>query len=456
MSAPAHSPAARAIPTTRAPGKHEVFAHLARAAEEAGLGLCLWRDRATFPRLSGFDADVLVPPRSWAEIEQFLRDTLGPLGWDLRVAVRRGHLVTCLLARRDAEPGDDEGFLQLDAHAALTAGGWPLASAAALRGRSRVEQGVRWLDATDAAVVGWLEPLLSHGDPKPGYREGVRTALDRDWNRVHALVAEAVGRPLAARLLADVSAPPPVAQLRRALRRQAVRRRWRETVRVLAWKAWDAVAAYLRPSGRLWTVSGPDGAGKTALLAALTPLVARRILVDVERFHTRPYLVPRLGRVVPMRAERRRALLHERGYEAQLGAAKSLVRLVLLLVDYGLGYWLRVRPRLARGRLVVFDRYVQDYLVDPRIRGLDLPLRLLAACARLVPRGARHVYVLARPETLRGRKPELSPEEALAQARRYRALAAADPRAVAVESDEVSAAVAARRLAGRLLAEVSG
>ena len=53
---------------------------------------------------------------------------------------------------------------------------------------------------------------------------------------------------------------------------------------------------------------------------------------------------------------RREALLHQRRYEARIGWVKSIVRLTIIIVDYRIGYWLKVRPRLRRGELAIFDR----------------------------------------------------------------------------------------------------
>jgi thymidylate kinase len=200
-------------------------------------------------------------------------------------------------------------------------------------------------------------------------------------------------------------------------------------------------------------MSGPDGAGKSSIADGLLAAASRRLVAGVTRYHTRPYVIPRLALLAPIRGARRAALLGDRRYERP-SALRSVLRLIVLVVDHQLGYWLRIRPRLARGELVLFDRHVADYLVDPAIRGIDAPAPVLRAAAALVPRGHTHVYVIARPETLVARKYELSMREATAQSRGYAALAAADRRGFVVQTDELGVEDAARRLLERLRTEM--
>jgi hypothetical protein len=165
-------------------------------------------------------------------------------------------------------------------------------------------------------------------------------------------------------------------------------------------------------------------------------------------------VIPRLASLAPI-GGRRASFLGDRRYERP-SVPRSVFRLVVLVADHQLGYWLRIRPRLARGELVFFDRHVADYLVDPAIRGINAPAPVLRMAAALVPRGHTHVYVLARPETLVARKRELSTHETIAQVRGYTALAAADRRAFVVETDGVGVDEAARRLLERLRSETAG
>lgn len=435
-------------------GKSVVAFRLAAAAERLGLGVCVWRDRESFPVLAGFDLDLVGPRGCEPEFGRLLRSECSEAGWEVLQRISRGPVTTFLLAAQSATPGDDDEFLQVDLHTGLTARGLPYLTASGIMGRSEVQAGIRWLDSTDAAMVSWLEPLLAGVAPKPRYREALETAVARDPERAGRLLADAVGRRLAARLVAGGSGAVTPVALRRAFVPRALLRRPGETLAVLTGRLRDTVRNLVFPPGRLWVVVGPDGAGKSAVIERLPPLVERRLALAVTRFHTRPYLIPRLARLLPLGRRRRAAALGERRYEKRPGRVTSALRFVLTLLDYTVGYWVRVRPRLARGHLVVFDRYIHDYLVDPRLRGIDLPRGLLHACFRLVPAGDRRIHVMSAPATLARRKSELAEPEAATQLSRYRELLAADPGGFALETDDRDAAASARVLAALLLRDL--
>ena len=362
-----------------------------------------------FPVWSGLISMRCCPVDRGGTCFALLRTSLPALGWEVLMSVYRGPAWTCLVARRDARIGEDDDFLQIDLHAEFTVSGLPFADTATLMRWSLASDGVRWLDDIDAAVCAYLQPAIADGQVKARYGEAFERAQASAPARVDALCGAAIGIA-SATTLGRLLARGERSSLRRGLLRAALTRRPFRTAAVILHKLVDMVAMYWRPPGRLWTFSGPDGAGKTTVLDLLQPLAQRRVVVAVDRLHTRPYIIPRLAGLLP--PSRRVEALTVRQYEKRLGVLKSVIRLTILIVDLQLGYWLKVRPMLARGHLVVFDRYYQDYFVDSRLRGISLPSSILQQCARLVPHGHRHVYLIASAEVLETRKKELSHDEA--------------------------------------------
>ena len=72
------------------------------------------------------------------------------------------------------------------------------------------------------------------------------------------------------------------------------------------------------------------------------------------------------------------------------GRFTTIVKLMMFVADYWLGYWLWIRPKLVRSTLVVSNRYFDDVLVDPRRYRIDRALAFarlavaLGAAARAV------------------------------------------------------------------------
>ena len=163
--------------------------------------------------------------------------------------------------------------------------------------------------------------------------------------------------------------------------------------------------------------------------SVLEKLVDETIFTHVRFFHTRPFLIPRLAKILPISAKRRKELLapaprREVLLDPSLRASEpnlltSTVRMPILVVDFMLGYWVKVRPRLMRGELVIFDRYIQDYIVDADKRGFVFPPSVFRWLSRVLPKGDLYVYLVAKPETLVARKGELLPRQAAEQVDLY-------------------------------------
>lgn len=356
-----------------------LFAILHHAAR-AGLPAAMRDGLERYPGMPGHDADLIVAPKAWRHWLRLIDTVAQPLGWRRLFTLRRGHLLIVILG----QPDSAGATLQLDLHRAGSGSGLAFAEVAPLLARAEQKHGLLWLRPEDAAA----------------FVAGEAARLD-------------------------------FATLRARLRQNPVL-----VLRVLGWKLADALHSYCRPAGRCWSLSGPDGAGKTSLIAALLPLLERRLFLHVAQYHTRPFLlgVSKGAGGDGGRPQGRRP-----------GRLASLARLGLALADYALGYWLRLRPAMAGGALVLFDRHVPDYRADGAVRGIDLPAGMLALLDHAAPAPHGRVFLLAAAETLVARKGELDLAQAADLLLRYRTLAQAYD-ALVLESDLATPQQLAERL----------
>src|SRR5918996_550121 len=284
------------------------------------------------------------------------------------------------------------------------------------------------------------------GTPSPGSAwEAVYLLSKRvrkgGWDRLeilHRLVGEergrfeeaariVVGGRWAARLTARledgstlVRSPAEASRIRRAISsRRILREPWGPVRRVAR-----TVRRLRTPTGLYVTISGVDGAGKSTLAADLVeragPLFRRCL-----RLHWRPALLPRLGSL----AARPRPDPERPHGSNPSGTLASSLRLLYYWIDHVLGYWARIWPARIRSGLVVMERGFLDMSVDPRRYRMAGPWRLVDVLARAVPGPDLHVVLVAHPEVLHHRKPEVPMEEMRRQTAEWERIARSSARA---------------------------
>jgi thymidylate kinase len=213
-------------------------------------------------------------------------------------------------------------------------------------------------------------------------------------------------------------------RLKKALRLQRVRRDplnpFRYWVPELGrvWRRWRD------PTGLFVAVLGPDGAGKSTVIEGLRKEMAGAFR-RTARFHLMPGLLQRPSNSGPVTDP------HGKPPRSWLF---SLLKLAYYWLDYTLGYWLRIRPLLVRSTLVLFDRYYDDLLVDPRRYRYEGPMWLARLAGRLIPRPNLFIFLDLPAELTHTRKPEVALDEVRKLRDHYLALARSLPNATVVDA----------------------
>ena len=207
----------------------------------------------------------------------------------------------------------------------------------------------------------------------------------------------------------------------------------------------DGIRRWIRPAGLCVAILGPDGSGKSSVIAQYVPQM-ETFFNGSTYFHLRPHL---LGATAAAQTPN----VDPHGQPPR-GVLLSSIKAVYLWADYVFGYLLRVYPRLAASKLVIFDRYYHDLLVDERRFRYSGPRWLARLIAHLIPLPDLLLILDAPAEILQSRKREVSAAETARQVDAYQAVAVSPTvrgRAVLVDAslplDEVVQECADRPLA---------
>ena len=183
----------------------------------------------------------------------------------------------------------------------------------------------------------------------------------------------------------------------------------------------------VRPTGAWIAFMGPDGCGKSSVIEAVTDQFAP-IFNRVDRYHMRPSVITKKG-------GSKGSVTDPHGQEPR-GVLASIAKIFYLGTDYFAGYLLRIRPAMIRTRLVIFDRYIYDLLVDSKRVRYGGPAWMLRLLARIVPRPELVILLDAPAEVLWSRKQEVTFDEVVRQRKDYLSLVKLLPSAVVINASQ--------------------
>lgn len=184
--------------------------------------------------------------------------------------------------------------------------------------------------------------------------------------------------------------------------------------------------------GKIVVCLGPDGAGKSTVL----DLVQAQLDTRGVEFAYRYFAPGFLKRYRPKGDGSMTTKPHE---GRQYGSALIFAKLSLMLFEFHMGL-----PRLRqRHRLVLFDRYIHDILVDPRRYRMERLRGWMRWMLKAAPKPDLLVVISAPADVIQARKREVPPEETARQVAAYEALADVLPNTLIIHNDTTPDAAAA-------------
>ena len=166
-------------------------------------------------------------------------------------------------------------------------------------------------------------------------------------------------------------------------------------------------------------VLGLDGSGKSTLCDLVRHDIGLLCHAHTNYFFYRPGFLPSLAKLLGREKEQSGPVTNPHRTPPS-GTFLSIVRLAYYTLDFFLGYWVLVYPKMFRNpRIIFFDRYFYDYFWDPVRSRVDAPQWLVHFFGWFVPRPDLLVMITPHPEVFYQRKPELPLDELKRQAKEF-------------------------------------
>ena len=182
----------------------------------------------------------------------------------------------------------------------------------------------------------------------------------------------------------------------------------------------DRIWRIINPRGLFVVLVGPDGVGKSTAASLTTSLLQTAHPTRHIHLGFRPGILPSKKDFHMKRVATSSLQTSEKGHWRF--KTPSLIRLLYNTLDYILGYYLRIRPLLVRGNILIVERYYYDYLVLLPRKVAGAPSWLARLLLYFVPKPDMLVLLYCNPETIHKRKDELSIPEIERQSTEFETL----------------------------------
>ena len=413
--------------------------------EQSGVRYAVMRNYEQLPfSLAGSDLDILIDPKqeklAKACIIKAIETTGGvPIG-----CVNTVGLFKVFAFGKACKPNDEWWGLRMDiTFGMICAGGLNIIGDSVWSDNLEEHNGISVLSRDLAAVIGVIKELLYNNRlpkkyldrsfevvSKPDRLSSILSALSPMGEEVLGLIGKlCIEKPNSRVVVRDSRL------IRRSLEYKAL---WNSPFSYLIKKVMyygSRVSRIVKPPGKMVAILGTDGSGKSTVINAISPVLMHATHGALTIQHLRPRLFPSLGSL-------KQSGVVEDDVVTDPHAAKpsgyflSMVRLIYYLIDYIIGYWVRVRPQISKNPTIfLFDRYAYDLLIDPKRLRINLPEWVLRVFTLLVPTPDLIICLHGDPVVLTARKKELPLSEVRRQVEALIAFSKKEKKAVSVSTE---------------------
>ena len=391
---------------------------------QRGIPVLALRGARAAPRYrSGGDLDLACPGIYRDSVMRSLERQLQTFGVHV-ISVHKAKHMDQYQLYAPCGPGRHH-HLCIDIHTAETCYGVPFMPTESLL-RGRVTTRFPHRPATvPGALLNFLTPYLSGGAINAEYVGRLTVVLDQNPAQMRSRLGRLVGTGMADRFCAALRdrGTGPLAQLQKPFRRALLARAFlrapiASTMGFASCVVQSRLTSLRRTRGMTVGLLGTDGTGKTTVGEELHEELRSSFRSAWNRtIKLRPGLFPQLGRFLGRKPTEEEYTRPHRAKPS--GIVGTWCRASYYWLDYTIGYAVKVLPLRRRNTLILFDRWIDDWIVDPARYRFAPDSRFVAWLVAHAPRPDVILVTTATQRIVRQRKQEVSVRETLRQLNAY-------------------------------------
>jgi thymidylate kinase len=412
------------------------FAAITKALNLSGIRWLVLRNYKGLPKTNNSkDVDIGVNYKDIDTAYKIIGDSLALFGFD-RVVTTEFSRMKCSTYFRISE--EEVLSIKIDLMDGFTWWGVDFFKFDSIYQSSIRQDDVLIPNVVDNGLISWIKPLLTGGGIKRKYVQDINVAVQNFPEDFKVKLIEVFGVSLGSKVWHLIEHKRLTDTI--ALRRQLTFALWWKSAYrhpliifsgVINHIYMELKRRVIRSPGSMFVVVGPDGVGKTTFIKFLQDEISRILIKDldaVEVKHFRPHVLPNIKEIFYKSSQAMQREDFQRPHRAPpVGQFSSFLRITYYWLDYFLGYWLINRKKCIAGKILIFDRYFYDFIVDPRRSRIDLPQWIRRFFLAITPSPDLVFFLDCDAETVFKRKQELPMDEIARQLQEYRYFVLAFP-----------------------------
>lgn len=270
--------------------------------------------------------------------------------------------------------------------------------------------GIIVLNIRRGYYINFYKEILYHGNAKPKYIEGFVEEVKSDEEKYKNEIISLYGQDICNVIFCNLSREgidDNCYKLSYLMKRKLLKNHhfdfYVDRIRLLG-------RFFLRRPGYMIVVEGTDGAGKSAIISQITPILNEGFHNRIVYRHLRPSIFPPISVLLGKKTYEEAGHVCYNPHEGKTsGFWGSSIRLFYYLMDYLFGFIVTIWPRIRiKPYIYIFDRYYYDYYIDQKRLAVSLPKWIVRVCEVFVPKPDLVVCLGGDPNKIYARKPETS------------------------------------------------